>query len=276
METSGRSGRGSTAAILEYQSADKSNRTAPNKIAEAALGVYRLNDGCDFDDERRGRVHWSDNMGTLDRAILNVQNARQIAGKPYAGKILTQDFPTLRREINKEFTKLSGHRLEHSIIKITDFEIQDRYESVRKGHYKVRKRGLAVMSDRPLFGETEGASLIYAHTARIPKYPSVLVVKLGITRSPLREYLAKKRIYCDPKLLAYTSGDDVDEKRYKAMWRQRGRVADGNEWLWPEPDVFEWLIETFDHIEPLFHVLRSEAAESLAEYRRKLGMALYQ
>lgn len=202
---------------------------------------------------------------------MNVQNARQQSGQFYSGKIVTRDWPILRREINNEFIRISGQRIEHMPVAISDFELMDLYEDVRKGYYKPRAMGRAVVSERPLFNEIEGASLVYAHTALIAKYPNVRVIKIGYTEQVLSEYLAGKRIQCDPELLAFTIGDKGDERRYKRMWKQRGIVADGNEWLWPEHVLFEWIVEIYEHIEPDFWKLAKNAEETLHIYRRSRG-----
>ena len=199
--------------------------------------------------------------------MLNVQNARQQSGRCYAGKIVLQDWPILRLEINREYQKLTGHRLEHSVVKFTDFELQHQYECVRKGYHKVRSKGHAVVNELPLFGETEGSCLIYAYTGLVAKYPNVRLIKIGYTRQNLRDYLAGKRIQHEPKLLAYTSGDEQDEKRYKSKWKRAERVADGNEWLWPESDVVDWIVDTYDSLETDFRKRAAEAEQSLREYK---------
>ena len=208
-------------------------------------------------------------MNTLMRACVNVQNYRQQTNKVYGShRLLTIDFPILRREIDREYLKLTGHRIDHSPVRISDGEIQNTWESVRKGWYKPRSNGKAVLSDRPLFGEVEGSCVVYAHTACIAKYDRVRVIKLGYTRQNIAEYIAGRRIAFDAKLLATMCGDERDEKRFLRKWRFR--LADGNEWFWPEDDLLNWIPTAFDDLEPDFHALIDEARVLYRAFKRKL------
>lgn len=230
------------------------------------MGDLFVSDG--VGDNGADGAYWPDTMNTLGRACLDVINFRKAMGRPYASdRLLTVDFPFLRREINQAFQRLTGHRIEHSVIKLSDGDIVLQYNRVRKGHYKVLASGKAVISDRPLFDDsTEGSCIVYAYTARIAKWPGLRVVKLGFTCQNIDDYLRAKRIAHDPKLLATMSGDEALETRFKQKWRHR--LADGNEWFWPERDLFEWIVGEYDYLADGFRKHQEEAEELYAIWKR--------
>jgi len=206
-------------------------------------------------------------MNTIAAAMDNVMNYRKAMGKPYGShKLLTENFHFLKREINREYIRLTGMGLDHSVVRKSDMELQCLWEDVRKGHYKIRAKGNAVRHDRPLFGETEGACIVYAHTALIAKHPGLRVIKIGFTTQNVDDYLRGKRIACDPKLLATMCGDEQLESRFKQKWRHRR--ADGNEWFFPEREMFDWIVNTYDALADNFRVHMEEAEDSYRIWKR--------
>lgn len=224
------------------------------------MGNFRL-DNTYTDKHCADGADWPDTMNTIAAAMDNVMNYRQATNQVYGShRLLTEDFPFLRREINQEYIRLTGMALDHSVVRMTDGQLQCLWEKVRKGHYKIRKRGTAVRHDRPLFGEIEGASVVYAYTATIAKFPTIRVVKIGFTTANIDDYLRSHRIAHMPKLLATTVGDERLERHYKQQMREY--VADGNEWLFPARKVFDWIVHTYNDLATNFRV-HMEEAESL-------------
>lgn len=206
-------------------------------------------------------AYWPDTKQTLGRACLDIQNYRKSNGRVYGSpRLLTTEWESLRRPLEKQFQKLTGLRFDQSANKWTDSEIQLLYEEVRKGYYKVHRDGKAILSDRPLFGFVDGEVTLYAHTAWISD-EKAWVIKVGYTSGLVKDLLSKRERAHTPKLLATTPGSKSDEDHFHRKWKRR--VASGNEWYWPENDIAEYIASEFETVVPDYWALVREIQKSM-------------
>lgn len=194
-----------------------------------AEGAYRL------DDE--------DSLGDACNAVISFRKqSNQLYASP---KLMTIDWPLIRRQIENEFVKLTGLRFDQSKHRWTDDQIRFKYEYVRRKWWKVKRT--AAVIDRPLFGFVDGGAILYAHTAWV-KLCEGWTIKVGYTEQNISDLLESRKRGHAPTLLATTPGTRDEERQFHRKWRKR--VASGNEWYWPEPDLCEYIARTFEAVVP--------------------------
>lgn len=210
---------------------------------------------------------WPDTMNTIDRAILNVQTGRNLSGLKYGShRLLTTEFFVIKRLLNREYRRMTGRTIDQSAVRISDDELRCKWEDIRKGWYKVHKKKVARVTPRPLFGETEGAAIVYAYSGLITTYPGLRIVKLGYTAQEVAGYLRAKKRQHDPKLLATTIGDKQLESEFLRKWSHI--KCDGNEWFWPTRELFNWISDVYDFIADDARQHQEEAEQLYESWKR--------
>lgn len=205
----------------------------------------------------KGRGWRVDDKRTLDYVAQGVLDYLRNTNRSYGSSSwMNEKFPELRRLFDGLFKKLTGaHVTDHW----DDNQIRKAYEDKRKWGYRELRDARPLVTDRPLLGIVDGCSVLYAYSGRIATVQGRLL-KLGFTGQNLEDYLRGLRLKHDPILLASKPGDQEDEAAMLRRWRHR--VADGDEWHWPELDICNWVKDNFDTVVSDFDRIAEDARKT--------------
>lgn len=213
----------------------------------------------------------SDAQRRLEEIAVGVVNYLRLSGERIGGcsygseRIYT--VPENLAELHALFCRL--HLQEYGVpLLFTQPDIARAYYEARKRNYEHLRDGVPIPrgdKELPLFGEIRQdtpIATVYAYWGRNQNADRRLV-KIGYTGDELGAYLHRLQRMYDPRLLASKPGSESDERAEKARWHRH--LAEGREWFWPVPELFEALKREWR----ITQEFNSIANEALGEWKAK-------